>query len=124
MPDLGPLDHAALRVQDLDASGAWYRRVLGLERVFADRWEGVPTVLVEPISGTGIALFPVTADRPAQATADHIAFRIQRSTIDDWRVRLTTCGVTVESQDHEVCTSLYFRDPDGHRLELVAYRDT
>ena len=42
---LDGLDHVALRVQNVEASVAWYRDVLGLEPMFEGIWEGPPRFL-------------------------------------------------------------------------------
>jgi len=51
----------------------------------------------------------------------HIAFGISQDTIDFWRARLAKHDVDLLS---EICwesgaRSLYFRDPDGHMIELA-----
>jgi len=30
-------------------------------------------------------------------------------------------GIKFEFQDHEIAHSIYFRDPDGHQLEITTY---
>jgi catechol-2,3-dioxygenase len=41
--------------------------------------------------------------------------------LEAWRTRLLTRGVEVEGPiDHGVCTSIYFHDPNGYRLEFAA----
>ncbi|GBD31212.1 MAG: glyoxalase [Gemmatimonadales bacterium] len=52
----------------------------------------------------------------------HIAFAVREGDLDRWRDRLEMAGVKIES---EVTwprggRSIYFRDPDGHSIELVA----
>jgi len=31
-------------------------------------------------------------------------------------------GIKFEFQDHEIAHSIYFRDPDGHQLEITTYQ--
>jgi len=122
------LDHVAIVVRDLKASADWYERVLGLERKFADVWN-VPVMLIARGSGrSGVALFPVSVAEPHRMPArwnalavDHVAFRVDRENFEHARARLRELGVRVEFEDHAVSHSIYFDDPDGHRLEITTY---
>ena len=51
----------------------------------------------------------------------HIAFAIDRSELTAWQHRLAELGVGIESRVHweRGGESLYFRDPDGHSVELA-----
>lgn len=51
----------------------------------------------------------------------HIAFAIDRTEVAAWRQRLDELGIAIESRvDWERGgESLYFRDPDGHSVELA-----
>jgi catechol 2,3-dioxygenase-like lactoylglutathione lyase family enzyme len=51
----------------------------------------------------------------------HVAFRVQPSTLADWRAKLATAGVAIEA---EVTwpgggRSIYLRDPAGNSVELA-----
>ena len=50
----------------------------------------------------------------------HISFKIARDELESWRVHLENHSVVIESRvDFEFGgKGLYFRDPDGHLLEL------
>jgi catechol 2,3-dioxygenase-like lactoylglutathione lyase family enzyme len=115
------LDHVALSVRDQAASTAWYQDVLGLERVYEEAWGEMPVMLVA--HGTGVALFPPRdgADGVSAIRVLHLAFRVDRANFEAARASLAERGVTFEFQDHVVAHSLYFRDPDGHQLELTTY---
>ena len=54
----------------------------------------------------------------------HIAFAIAADALDDWERRLARAGIAIESRVGwpRGGTSLYFRDPDGHAVELVTPR--
>jgi catechol 2,3-dioxygenase-like lactoylglutathione lyase family enzyme len=123
------LDHVAIVVRDLKASTAWYERVLGLERKFADVWGDVPVMLAAPGEGrSGVALFPISVEQlqplPARRSAlavDHVAFRVDRENFERARGRLHELGIRFEFEDHTVSHSIYFDDPNGHRLEITTY---
>jgi catechol 2,3-dioxygenase-like lactoylglutathione lyase family enzyme len=50
----------------------------------------------------------------------HVAFAIPANTVDDWRAHLAGCGVAIEEEVawESGGRSLYFRDPDGHLVEV------
>ena len=52
----------------------------------------------------------------------HLAWAIPANSLSAWRERLAAHGVQIESelQWPRGGTSLYFRDPDGHLLELAS----
>ena len=117
-------DHVALRVSDVDRSIAWYTDVLGLEREQVPAWGDYPVVL--KAGHASVALFqaprpdlPPPAEHSLRVT--HIAFRLGRREFDEAREELAAKGLDAEFQDHEVCHSLYVRDPDGHQVELTTY---
>lgn len=119
------LDHIALTVSDVARSIAWYQEVLGLERRYQEVWGDMPAVLVGA-NGSGLALFASRGPAPApdvRATlvARHIAFRVGRATFERARADLPRQGIAVEHQHHTVSESIYFRDPDGHQIELTTY---
>jgi catechol 2,3-dioxygenase-like lactoylglutathione lyase family enzyme len=51
----------------------------------------------------------------------HLAFAIPATELDPWRKRLQAHGVLIEGEVKwpRGGTSLYFRDPDGHLVELA-----
>jgi|SRR5215472_2671030 len=51
----------------------------------------------------------------------HMGFAVEPEHLEDWREWLQQNGVPIESTVHweRGGTSLYFRDPDGHLLELA-----
>lgn len=51
----------------------------------------------------------------------HIAFAVSPEELEPWRAHLAAHGVTIEgaSDWKNGGHSLYFRDPDGHLLELA-----
>ena len=51
----------------------------------------------------------------------HLAFRANRENFLAAQRELQKRGIKFEFQDHEIAHSIYFRDPDGHQLEITTY---
>jgi catechol 2,3-dioxygenase-like lactoylglutathione lyase family enzyme len=51
----------------------------------------------------------------------HIAFAVSAAELPDWEARLGAHGIAIEGRTHwsRGGDSIYFRDPDGHLLELA-----
>ena len=119
------LDHVAIVVTDVERSVAWYREVLGLERIH-DAWGNEPAVV--GAGGSGIAIFQVTGDGVTQVAPNHgsiglnhLAFRVDRSNFERAQEHLRSCGIKFHFEDHGISHSIYFTDPDGHLLEITTY---
>ena len=117
------IDHVAMGVRDIERSAKWYIDVLGFERLHEGMWNDVPTFIGK--GNTGIALFPASHEPKASAHREirmlHLAFRANRENFIAAQRELQKCGVKFEFQDHEIAHSIYFRDPDGHQLEITTY---
>ena len=118
------IDHVAIGVRDIERSAKWYTEVLGFERLREGVWGGVPTFVGK--GNTGIALFPATVNAKSasagrQVRLLHLAFRADRENFLAAQRELETRGIKLEFQDHEISHSIYFRDPDGHQLEITTY---
>jgi catechol 2,3-dioxygenase-like lactoylglutathione lyase family enzyme len=113
------LDHVALAVADLDRAESFYTEVLGLERVHPE-WDP-PRVLAA--EGSGVALFPGGDGAGAESAPHilHVAFRVERQAFERAREELDERGIAARFSDHGLAHSVYFEDPDGHRLELTTY---
>ena len=113
------IDHVAIAVSDLDRSERFYREVLDLERVH-EEWDP-PRVLAS--GGSGMALFPAEGDGDGQSTHHilHVAFRVDRAALEAAQSELSDRGIEFRFSDHGSAHSIYFEDPDGHRLELTTY---
>ncbi len=119
----------ALYVEDLDEAIRFYERVVSInpmscgDRLAAfDAGEGTVLLLFRRGATTSGASFPGgwipahDGDGPA-----HFAFAIRSEDLDSWRRHLSAQGVEVESEVvwERGGTSIYFRDPDGHSVELA-----
>jgi catechol-2,3-dioxygenase len=112
------LDHVALAVSDLDRAETFYHEVLGLDRVIPE-WDP-PRVMAS--EGSGVALFPDGGDVPdAPPRILHVAFRVDREAFEAAQTELSDRGIDTSFSDHGASHSIYFEDPDGHRLELTTY---
>ncbi len=114
----------ALAVRDVERAADWYCDLLGFERRFKGRWGGVPVFVGKDT--TALALFPVSSAEPTarprgSITMLHLAFRTSGSGFLAAQRELAARGIEFHFQDHEISRSIYFRDPDGHDLEITTY---
>lgn len=123
----------ALSVCDVERAAQWYIEVLGFERRHEGMWDGVPVFIGK--GTTSIALFPVdsrskslaavASAKEASNRSDvrmlHLALRANRQNFLAAQEELKRRGIKFEFQDHEISHSIYFRDPDGHHLEITSY---
>ncbi len=119
----------ALYVDDVERAVAFYRDVLGLRAM----GEGPRLVPMDAGAGTLLLLFRRGATREGLefpggwipphdgAGPAHFALGIALEDVEAWEARLAAHGVQVESRVSwsRGGRSLYFRDPDGHSVELV-----
>jgi catechol 2,3-dioxygenase-like lactoylglutathione lyase family enzyme len=123
--ELEGVDHVALSVRDVEQAAKWYVEVLGFERRYQGMWNGIPAFIGK--GTTAIALFPAKPKTaPARSSGEevkilHLAFRARRENFLGAQRELERRGIQFEFQDHEISHSIYFRDPDGHRLEITTY---
>jgi catechol 2,3-dioxygenase-like lactoylglutathione lyase family enzyme len=119
----------SLYVADLDRSQRFYQRLFGFECFLRDARMcalGIPNrqVLLLFVHGgsTEPSQMP-TGTVPAHDGRGqlHLCFGIAESELGVWETRLAACEVPIESrvQWPRGGVSLYFRDPDGHSLELA-----
>lgn len=124
MIEIQGIDHVALSVRDIELSARWYIDVLGFEHRFPGMWHGVPTFIGK--GTTALALFPSRGSNAANADAGgrgmlHLAFRATRAAFLAAQQDLQQRSIAFSFADHEISHSIYFRDPDGHELEITTY---
>jgi catechol 2,3-dioxygenase-like lactoylglutathione lyase family enzyme len=131
MPAISGVSHVSLTVNDLGKSEAWYREVLGFEKVIeVDEGGRVRSVLVHPDSGTLIPLIRHDAssgDRfsELQTGLDHLSFAVSgRDELEVWERHLAELGVEhspiaeAEPAPGMRFALIAFRDPDNIQLEV------
>jgi len=122
------LDHVALKVRDVDAAVSWYERILGLKQRPINGYEPYPIFMVR--GQTGVALFPTETKRPGKlVTGDwlivrHIAFRVTKDNFLQAQFHLKNNEVRYDVSQYAQYQSIFFRDLDGHRLELITPRES
>ena len=128
-PPIRRVLETALYFDDLERAVTFYRDVLGLRPM------GEPPRLVPMDAGGGTVLLlfqrGATLDgvkTPAGAIPPHdghgpihIAFAVDAGTLNAWERHLAARGVEIEGRMKwsRGGASIYFRDPDGHSLELA-----
>ena len=129
MPRLNSVLETALYVDDLPRAQRFYEDVLGLKLLRADQRMcafdvGGRSVLLIFLRGasTEPMVFPGGTIAPHDGQGPlHMAFAVSAEDLPDWEVMLREHGVAIESRVtwQRGGQSLYFRDPDGHCLELA-----
>jgi len=129
MPILDGILETALYVDDLDRARRFYEQVLGLSAIYEDSRlcayaVGNRSVLllfrrgssVETVRLPGGTIPPHDGSGPL-----HIAFAIGANELAQWEDQLRARQVVIEGRTDwsRGGRSIYFRDPDGHLLELA-----
>ncbi|MGO9544272.1 MAG: VOC family protein [Rhodomicrobium sp.] len=129
MPSLTGILETAIYVDDMERAKQFYEGVMGLKPMFADRRltaydAGGRSVLllfqrgasVQPSSMPGGTIPGHDGSGPL-----HFAFAIAADQLEPWEARLREHGIAIEGRMEwpRGGTSLYFRDPGGHLVELA-----
>lgn len=129
MPELNGLLETSLYVDDLGRSARFYQAVLGLQPLFTDE-----RLIALGVAGRQVLLLFLRGASQAPSVVPggtipghdgdgqfHLAFAIGKEELPAWEQRLEEQGVPIESRVTwpRGGQSLYFRDPDGHLVELV-----
>ncbi len=129
MPELDGILETALYTDDMAQARAFYEGVLDLQPIFEDArlvayGIGGRDVLLIFRRGTTretVTLPGGTIPGHDGAGPLHIAFAISREALTAWEQHLAARGVAIEGATSwsRGGRSIYFRDPDGHLLELA-----
>lgn len=119
------LHHAALLSSDVERTVRFYQELLGfpLTEIFENRdYRGSNHFFFDIGNGNLLAFFdfPGLDLGPYSEVLGglhHIAISVEPAAWDAAKRRLDTAGVEYQQESG---TSIYFRDPDGARVELIA----
>ena len=128
-PRLGHILETSLYVDDLTVSHDFYARVLGFEQFLRDDRMcamGVPGAGVLLLFARGGSAQPSQTPQGTIPAHDgsgtlHLAFSIPVGELEAWAAHLSVQDVAIESRITWPAggTSLYFRDPDHHSVEVA-----
>ena len=140
-PKLGGVHHAAYRCKDAKETVEFYHDVLGMDFQLAIAEDHVPStgaydpymhIFLDAGNGNVLAFFELPEqpdmdrDHNTPQWVQHIAFKV--ATMDDLlnaKTRAEAHGLNVIGPtNHGIFRSIYFFDPNGHRLELACNTGT
>lgn len=135
-PRLSRIHHVAYRCNDAKATVEWYERVLGMTYTTAFAEDHVPStgaydpymhVFLDCGGGNVVAFFELP-EQPAMgrdphtpAWVQHLAFEVEdEAALLAAKAHIEAQGIDVLGPTwHGIFKSIYFFDPNGHRLELA-----
>ena len=129
--------HVAYRCKDALETARWYEKHLGMKLVLSIAENEVPStkepdpymhIFLDAGAGNILAFFelptraPMGRDENTPAWTQHLALEVDSmDTLLATKERLQSEGIDVVGPtDHALFQSIYFYDPNGHRLELAA----
>lgn len=128
-PQINGILETSLYVTDLQVSMAFYQRAFQFPELFSNQRmcalnAGPRQVLLLFLKGASANDMETSGGTVPGHDGDghlHLAFAISQETLDDWKQWLGDCQIEIESTVNWPAggVSLYFRDPDGHLLELA-----
>ncbi|KJS36601.1 MAG: glyoxalase [Hyphomonas sp. BRH_c22] len=140
-PNLQGVHHVAYRCKDARETVEFYRDVLGMDFQLAIAEDHVPStgaydpymhIFLDAGNGNVLAFFELPEqpdmgrDENTPQWVQHIAFKV--ATMDDLhaaKARAEEHGLDVIGPtNHGIFRSIYFFDPNGHRLELACNTGT
>ncbi len=135
-PTLSRIHHVAYRCRDAKETVDWYSRVLGMEYITAFAEDHVPStgaydpymhIFLDAGGGNVLAFFELPnqpemgRDPNTPEWVQHIAFEVA----DEAALLAAKAHIEAEGIDvlgptwHGIFKSIYFFDPNGHRIELA-----
>ncbi|MFL1404756.1 fosfomycin resistance glutathione transferase [Marinobacter sp. M1N3S26] len=110
------INHITLAVSDLERSFDFYTNVVGLKPVA--KWVRGAYLL----AGEAWICLSLDASKCSGAEPEytHIAFSVEKGFFNESAKAIRAHNVTIWKENKSEGDSLYFLDPDGHKLELHA----
>ena len=135
-PIVKKIHHVAYRCKDALETARWYEKHLGMKLVLSIAEDAVPStgepdpymhIFMDAGMGNVLAFFelptckPMGCDQNTPAWTQHLALEVDSmETLLATKARLESEGIQVVGPtDHALFQSIYFFDPNGHRLELA-----
>ena len=135
------IHHVAYRCKDAKETAQWYEKHLGMKLILSIAEDQVPSthepdpymhLFLDAGGGNVLAFFelpkspPMGRDQNTPVWTQHIAFEVESvEVLEAAKKRLQDAGIEViGATDHTIFKSIYFYDPNGHRLELAANTGT
>ena len=120
------LSELILRVADVPRSVAFYRDVVGLavEREPSPEWAWLWTGRPGELPRLGLTSKPLSFGAAHCGGPAHFAIAVARETIPAEKARIEALGIPVEGPvtfEFWQADSIYFSDPDDHRVELCGF---
>jgi lactoylglutathione lyase len=134
------IHHVAYRCNDARETVEWYGKHLDMGFVLAIAENEVPSthepdpymhVFLDAGGGNILAFFelpnspPMGRDPNTPGWVQHLALKVESvQVLMDTKARLEAAGIEVVGPtNHTIFKSIYFFDPNGHRIELAANTD-
>jgi catechol 2,3-dioxygenase-like lactoylglutathione lyase family enzyme len=129
MPSLTGIIETSIYVDDLDRASRFYEELFDIKRIESDERlraysVGGRSVLLIFKRGASVQVTELSFGKMGSHDGSgplHLAFSISTEDLPEWEKLLAEKGVAIESRIRwpRGGTSLYFRDPDNHLVELV-----
>lgn len=136
MISLQKIHHVAYRCKDAKETAKFYKEILNMDLLACIAEDRVPStkapnaymhIFLDAGMGNILAFFEISGEKEMDryentpSCVQHIAFELKDEvTLLEARAELEKKGIEVLGiTDHTIIKSIYFFDPNGHRLELT-----